>query len=124
MRAVLRSLATVVLAATVPVLVIGAPPRILPGDECLSVINDLTSHCGPGVRADACIEQGTAGCMYDVRYVDANGEVQNDRLTATPEGKILAGPLSNSGLTPCKAIQCKHCVSCPSGPCRPDSPCF
>ena len=118
MRTIFRSLATIVLAATIPVIVFGSPRG---GGSCVVVLIqfvELIENCET-VAPTECIEEGSSNCNYDVLYVTPSGSTATGNFTPNADGNLT---VSN-----CKSIQCKHCKSCPGfgGSCfQDDSPCF
>ena len=113
MKAVFRSLATVVLAATVPILVFGGPRG--GGAACAVFIqvflqqlencnNDETPPPPPPAPGPSCTVAGDSECTYDVRYVNSEGRIDNIERTASEDGVLT--------VFNCKSIQKKTCLEC------------
>jgi hypothetical protein len=112
MRHVLRSLATIVLAAAVPVLVFGAPRGGVTCTVAIIRLIEIIKNCdGPDLldTPETCDVAGHPNCTYTVNYVDTEGQARSTTTTINERGN---GEVGN-----CKTLQRKVCTSCPGGPC-------
>jgi hypothetical protein len=110
MKRLLRSIGTIVLAATVPVLVFGGPRG---GGTCAVVIVsflDIIANCGNSSgepSGAACTFAGHPHCFYSVTYVNNDGDVR----TSLPQ----VDGAGHGSVPGCRTIQQKICLSCGAG---------
>jgi len=109
-NALFKSLATVVLAAVAPLLVIGTPRGLGTCSDSASFFDEL-KKCSenepytPHLEDPVCNESGKSLCDFAVTYLDKDNHVVTDRVVHSDSyGIITVGG--------CKMIQRKRCVGC------------
>lgn len=116
MKGFRRSLATVLLAATVPLLVFAGPRGGIACTVALVRLLSVVKECGgPDVNTDAqCELVGHPNCTYSVDYVGPNG---------TGSTTLDVGVDGHAVIHDCEVIQRKACVICRDGSCpTPEAP--
>ena len=107
MKALLRSLATVALAAIAPLLVLGTPRGV--GCDVAGFFEEL-KKCSEDEPYDAsppqppiCNELGKPNCHHAVTYVDADNHVVANRIVLSDGQGVVT-------VSRCKTIQSMRCV--------------